>query len=652
MRSSTVETRVERRRGRERIVLAAGLGSAAALVLVALFAFRQDSAASELVAARLAGEVADNVREEWVRLLAAGAEPAPARGERFHWDARAPAVKQATARVDVLAGEDPADPSALELLLREADREEIAGKPADALELLTGALERIPTAPLRPEAFLRAIQLARRAGKGPLARELWRSARGEIGPELARGETAYLLLCTFAASPELEEGERAEMQRWLAERWLDGSLALPIEATVLAMQPDGARVEEPPALLALRERLEALAEDARARELLAEDRRVRAEQALAGVLGELPQPADNAWVVLSSPLGPFCAHAVSGGDEEGFFVDRDALARALEQRLALPADFALDFEGTNEALGELVRPTTALAGPDFGFVVRHADPARLVRGERMRLLALRAGLLVLAALGMLATMFTVRALVRERRLAELKSAFIAGVSHDLRTPLASILLMAENLEAGHVSEERARERYYGSIRREAQRLRRLVENVLDFSRLERGERLSVAREPVDLATFARELATESAERVEAAGGKLTCAAEEVHGEAHIDAFALRRAVWNLVDNALAHSGSKEISLGIAVEGETLVLRVGDQGRGVPPAERERIFEPYTRGTHTNGSSGGAGLGLAIVREIARAHGGEASVRSDANGHGAVFELRIAGTVPGTFPPPR
>jgi hypothetical protein len=114
MRSSSVEPRVERRRARERVVLAAGLGSAAALVLVALFAFRQDSAAGELVAARLAGDVADNVREEWGRLLAAPAEPAPARGERFHWSVDAPAEARAGARRRARE-RGSADPSALGL---------------------------------------------------------------------------------------------------------------------------------------------------------------------------------------------------------------------------------------------------------------------------------------------------------------------------------------------------------------------------------------------------------------------------------------------------------------------------------------------------------------------------------------------------------
>ena len=99
-------------------------------------------------------------------------------------------------------------------------------------------------------------------------------------------------------------------------------------------------------------------------------------------------------------------------------------------------------------------------------------------------------------------------------------------------------------------------------------------------------------------------------------------------------------MWNLVDNALEHSGSKEISLGIAIEGETLVLRVADHGRGVPLSERERIFEPYARGSQTNGASGGAGLGLSIVREIARAHGGEAHVREGEARTGALFELRL------------
>jgi signal transduction histidine kinase len=231
-----------------------------------------------------------------------------------------------------------------------------------------------------------------------------------------------------------------------------------------------------------------------------------------------------------------------------------------------------------------------------------------------------------------------RALARERHLAELRAAFVAGVSHELRTPVASILLLAENLENGRVEGDAARARYHGLIRREALRLRRLVDGVLDFSRLERGRGVEIAREDVDVRAWLASVAEEARAWAAQHDVELVLELDGAPESARIDREALRRALWNLLENAQRHSGSRSVVLRARGGEGALVLEVEDAGRGVPPAQRRAIFEPFAR--FAEPGTPGTGLGLALVREIARAHAGSIEVADGATGRGARFTVRI------------
>jgi signal transduction histidine kinase len=454
-----------------------------------------------------------------------------------------------------------------------------------------------------------------------------------------------LLICALAVAPCLEEAERAALQVELAELWARGVLVLPGDAPRLERGTHGWQLVESVERDVVLERVQALGASPGFEARMEESRERRSLQALEAMLGSLPEPSSGEkWMVIGRGEALFACRRAAESRVEGHFVDVEALAQRLAQRVDAPRGFVLDTSSAGDGEGQLVRDRVPLAGETLGFRLRHADPASLARDERRRLLALRASLLALAVFIAGASFFAVRAMRRERRLTELKSAFVAGVSHDLRTPLASILLLAENLEGGSIDEATARERYYPTIRREAARLRRLVDDALDFSRLERGEAVRVAREVCELSVLERELLAEATERVESAGGSLNFEAHGLDGEAVVDAFALRRAVWNLIENALEHSGSKEIGLRLERESEELIVEVSDRGRGVPGALVERIFDPYASfvaaGRGNGSATPGTGLGLAIVRAIARAHGGEVSVRAGSEGVGAVFALRL------------
>jgi len=191
-----------------------------------------------------------------------------------------------------------------------------------------------------------------------------------------------------------------------------------------------------------------------------------------------------------------------------------------------------------------------------------------------------------------------------------------------------------------VADEAGRARYHGLIRREAERLRALVDDVLDVARLERGERAPGRLEPLATTALVDELEQAARERVAAGGGTLEATRAGLPPRVQADREALRRALLNLVENALRHSGSTDLDLATAGDGAGgLVIRLRDHGRGIPAGARARIFEPFER-LELAGAAPGTGLGLAIVREVAERHGGRALALAPEAGPGAVFEIHL------------
>lgn len=254
---------------------------------------------------------------------------------------------------------------------------------------------------------------------------------------------------------------------------------------------------------------------------------------------------------------------------------------------------------------------------------------------------LLAGILVVALLsGGVLLMRQARASARE---ALVKTSFVANVSHELKTPLTTIRLYADLLEQGRVRDEERRADYLRTIGRESERLSRLVNNVLDFSRLERGTRqldctdLNLAAElAAVVATQAPRLAEAGLEvRIEEPGEGLPAV--------RADRDALGQVLLNLLDNAAKYAAEGQlvtVSLVLDPAAAALRVRVADRGPGVPAAERERIFEKFHRlDQGLTAEKGGAGLGLSIARQLARAMGGELRCLPREGG-GAVFELSL------------
>jgi len=229
---------------------------------------------------------------------------------------------------------------------------------------------------------------------------------------------------------------------------------------------------------------------------------------------------------------------------------------------------------------------------------------------------------------------------RQQQLAQLRVDFVSGVSHELRTPLAQIRLFAELLRNGQLRSEQERDRSIGIIDEEAQRLTYLVENVLAFSRSEHGRGTTVTVEPVamDREIEAAVDAFIPLARVRRAKIKSNVERGLV---ARVDPRALRQIVLNLLDNAVKYGPlGQTVNVSLTGTEDTVLVAVEDRGPGVPRSERDHIWEPYYRvARDADGSAGGSGIGLSIVRELVLMHGGRAWVE-DATGGGARFVVEF------------
>jgi len=242
---------------------------------------------------------------------------------------------------------------------------------------------------------------------------------------------------------------------------------------------------------------------------------------------------------------------------------------------------------------------------------------------------------ILAGLGFLAI-----AIRRERRANLLKSDFISNVSHELKTPLSIISMFGEMLAEGRTKSPEQAHEYAEIIWRESVRLGRLIDNVLDFAKIERGMGVYEFAE-ADLGEVIDRAIELSARRVAAADMTLEADIAPELPVMQLDASAFTLAVLNLIDNAIKYAAAgKRIALAVLRDGDRIELTVRDWGPGIDPEEHDRIFDRFYRARAIRlAPIRGSGIGLALVQHIARAHGGDASVTS-VPGQGATFHLSL------------
>ena len=331
-----------------------------------------------------------------------------------------------------------------------------------------------------------------------------------------------------------------------------------------------------------------------------------------------------------------------GAYRQGLVLDRAALGSWLEERVigarGLAAVASLHF-------GE-APPLASPAG--YRFAHRFAEPFDAVSAElRLQplpgvasptpLYALVGVLLLVGAGGLFAID---RSATAALQYAERRGNFVAAVTHELKTPLTAIRMYAEMLRDGLVSDDAKRREYYGTITDESERLSRLVDNVLEFSKLEGGRRdLAVHVGPVG--PVLEEAAEKLRAHAEREGFGLRVRVAPNLAAVGFDRDALLQVLFNLVDNAMKYARGaerREVEIAATEADGSVWVAVRDYGPGVARAQLEQVFEPFYRGgDELTRSTKGTGIGLALVKELSERMG--ASV-SGANASDGGFEVRL------------
>lgn len=262
--------------------------------------------------------------------------------------------------------------------------------------------------------------------------------------------------------------------------------------------------------------------------------------------------------------------------------------------------------------------------------------------ERQRLLEL-AMVAVAAVVVLVGVTIVVLASIKERHLAALKSDFVANVSHELKTPLALVRMFGEILLADRVPSEEKRRQYLQIIVSESERLTALIENVLDFAKVERGK-AAYEFAPGQLDEVVARSVEVYRYRAERDGIVVHLASSEALPPAMIDARAVELAIINLLDNAFKYAkDGGRVDVACEHRDGFVSVQVRDQGPGIDPDEQERIFERFVRGRRAGENRvRGSGIGLALVKHIAESHGGSISVTSPIteDRRGSMFVLKI------------
>ncbi|MBN2491429.1 MAG: HAMP domain-containing histidine kinase [Planctomycetes bacterium] len=496
----------------------------------------------------------------------------------------------AAARYRRALAEEPSAPLVVRVAL--ARVELAAGEAGAAREALAGADLEDPSAPVAVAIHARRIlaEALARTGDSERAAELRRAARREL--DAARERLGYLQYCALAGGGAAAPDD--DRPAWLAG----------VDALYRAL--------------------------AGSRESLARG------EALVH-----PGPGGEAELICAGPGEP----GLPGGRPLRFTTVTALMQRARQGRL--DADLARrGFVLQEEAAGANAGPVRVAAlDRTFGLVDREPVAATLREDDDARTLLLL-GALAYAGLVM-GLVLTLRAVRKQQRLARLRADFISSVSHELKTPVTSLMLFSDLLRAGAVTDPGKVREYYDFLGEEAGKLAHLVNNVLDFARLEAGRR-TYEREPLDVGEVVRRIAAVFAARAEAAGTRIDVASADGELRVSADRDALERVLANLLDNAIkyaARAGPVRVTAGRA--GDAVRISVADRGPGIPAAERARLFGRFQRGEHHGPDApAGSGLGLAIAAELVRAHRGTIRIE-DTSGGGATFvvELPAAGQGP-------
>jgi signal transduction histidine kinase len=344
------------------------------------------------------------------------------------------------------------------------------------------------------------------------------------------------------------------------------------------------------------------------------------------------------WYTMLLGSGPTLAalrevHTPAGILLQGFAVSSQAVANWLGAN-PLTLRFSPGPPASSTSVTALVADTGWILDAELSDAVAPAAAeGRAIRGQFRRTFAVTAAAVFLAAAAV------IWILLQTDRLARQRAQFAAAAAHELKTPLAGLMLHSEML-AENLGEPASRARYAATVSTEAERLGRVVSNMLDLSRLERGAVLAHPRTG-DLNEFVRRFLDRSRPRLEDRGITLEESIQSGLPPAVFDTDALCQILDNLLDNAEKHTRStpdRKVRVSADAQANEVRITVADNGPGIPRQQRRGIFKPFDRPDRSDGTPG-LGLGLALARSLARAQGGELELAAD-NGSGASFTLSL------------
>jgi signal transduction histidine kinase len=251
-----------------------------------------------------------------------------------------------------------------------------------------------------------------------------------------------------------------------------------------------------------------------------------------------------------------------------------------------------------------------------------------------------AGLTLVIGITVFGGYLLLRDVNRDIRMTEVRSQFVASVSHELKTPLTAIRMFAETLALGRSRDERTKSEYLETIVNESERLARLVDNVLDFSKIEQGKKIYRPR-PTNLGDVAEAAVRALQYPLAQQGFRLHVSVQEDMPLLLADPDAIQQAVLNLLTNAMKYSGdARDLDLRLSTANGDARIEVVDRGLGLSIDEQKRVFEKFYRApSHETQLIAGTGLGLTLVAHIAKAHGGRVELQS-APGEGSTFSILI------------
>ena len=323
---------------------------------------------------------------------------------------------------------------------------------------------------------------------------------------------------------------------------------------------------------------------------------------------------------------------------EWFDAPRSALnARGLWVALS-DADNLAVLGAPPRDMSDTERRTSAMTTLPWTVFVGSADAAAELGELATRRRLLLAGLALLVGLVIAGGYVIVRAVLREFAVAQLQSDFVAAVSHEFRTPLTSLRQFVDLLNDDPGLPAEKRRTFYQAQARATERLRRLVESLLDFGRMEAGARPYRYKQQ-SVAPLVRGIIEDFRRDGTPADFTVEASINEDSGAVDVDPDAFARALRNLLDNAIKYSGSsRTVSVSVDVHDGSVAVNVRDEGLGIPRHEQDAIFTKFVRGTASQAHGiKGTGIGLAIVRHIVEAHRGTVRVESTP-GEGSMFTI--------------